>query len=449
MKKADLLRNYYSRWGMLFALVFPAIAVALAYHSLQNDFEWYILIPVLLVGYVIAMLLGLSIFEALNDIVGFIIGRKPLDTILKECEDKEAEEKSEKDKRIEKRLLFLVKLQKLAFWLLVIAGVLYWFFGNPNKETKRGIGVIAGALFFLWFLQHIIESVRKNIDFRLNLIVKQFHRIENFLGFYGYENENIEERLSRPISYEVYLLLIPHWVDIFAEFARRRKHSPDVLKKVFEGGELDFEQRKALWGKDFRFRIFQNETSGMKQIWSDYHKKFVDSIIVNGEVFDPNDNLPELTNLNKEYINHEVPTGIECTPESLSLEGDLFFKPVILAKIPYRRILKLLLNLAKYDDQGIDCAIKKFPEELKKEMDENSVQYDNDPWTFLHLLDDDDAQVDEDFDSNPHNLNNEEWFKKEGVQLYEQCIDWHAFHTPYYTASISLRIFTHATPRFT
>jgi hypothetical protein len=339
--------------------------------------------------------------------------------------------------------------KKALIWLVVIAGILYLYFGNLSKETKTGIGIFAGACILAWFLKRVIDSEVGKIDYKLCWMDRRFRRIENFLGFSNTDNMNMEERLSRPISYEVYLLIIPHWVEIFEEFARRRKHSPDVLKKVFEGGELDFEQRKALWGKDFRFRIFQNETSGMRQIWSDYHNKFVDGIIVNGEVFDASDNLPNLTNLNKEYINHEVPTGIECTPERLSLEGGFLFKSVIMAQIPYRRILKLLLNLAKYDDQGIDCAIKKFPEELKKEMDENSVQYDNDPWTFLHLLDDDDAQVDEDFDSNPHHLNNEEWFKKEGVQLYEHCIDWHAFHTPYYTVSVSLRVFTHATPRFT
>jgi hypothetical protein len=276
---------------------------------------------------------------------------------------------------------------------------------------------------------------------------KRFHRIENFLGFYGYENENIEERLSRPISYEVYLILIPHWVKIFEEFARRRKHGPEVLEKVFEGRKLDIEQRKALWGKDFRFRIFKNETSGMRQIWSDHHKKFVNGIEVSGEIFEPSDQLPELTNLNENYIMHEVPTGIECTPEGLSLEGGFLFKSVTLAQIPYRSILRLLLNLSKYDDWGADYAIKKFPRELEKKLDENNIQYDNKPWR--HLWEDDDIKVDEDFDSNPHHLNNEEWFKKEGVQLYNQDADGHAFHTPYYTVSISLRIFTHATPKFT
>jgi hypothetical protein len=229
-------------------------------------------------------------------------------------------------------------------------------------------------------------------------------------------------------------------VKIFEEFARRRKQSPEILEKIFESKLLDIEHRKALWGKDFHFRIFHNEISGMKQIWSDHHKTFVDRIVVNGDVFDPSDQLPDLTNLSQEYISREVPTGIECTPEKLSLEGGSLFQSSSLAQIPYSRILKLLLSLGKFDNEVAGCAIKQFQPELKREMDENEVQYDNEPWK--HIREHDDVQVDEDFDKSDHHMNNNGWLKKEGIQLYQQKIDWHAFHASYYTVSIRFNFFT-------
>jgi len=250
----------------------------------------------------------------------------------------------------------------------------------------------------------------------------------------------MEERLSRPISYEIHLILIPHWTKILEEFARRRKQNPEIIEKVLESKELDIEQRKALCGKNFRFRIFHDEISGMKQIWSDHLKTFVDRIAVNGDVFDPSDKLPVLTNLNSEYISQEVPTGIECTPEKLSLEGGLLFQSCSLAQIPYSRILKLLLSLGKYDNEVAGCAIKQFQPELKREMDENKVQYDNEPWKYI--VEHDDAQLDEDFNKSDHHINNNRWLKKEGIQLYEQKIDWHAFHSPYYTVSIRFNFFS-------
>lgn len=437
MKKTDPIENYYSDLILLLVFIFPVIPVVVAYELFRSKLEWYVLIPALFVSYFVAMGLGGIILVVMDRMIGFLIGGKRLGAILNERQEIESLEKSEQDERIEKRLRFMIKLHKVAIWLLAIAGILYCCFGNLSQETTIGIAVVAGAFILVRFLQLDIDAEVGRLNKELHFMDERYRGIEKILGF-SHRN-NIEEQSSRPISYEIYLILIPHWVKIFEEFARRREHNPEILEKVFEGKELDIEQHKALWGKDFHFRIFQNEISGMKQIWSDHHKTFVDRIIVSGDIFDPSDQIPGLTNLNQEFINHEVPTGIECTPEKLSLEGGLLFQSSSLAKIPYNPILKLLLNLGKYDNGVAGCAIKQFPPELKREMDENKVQYDNEPWK--HIRKHDDAHGHEDFNKSEHHLNNNGWLQKEGIQLYQQEIDWHAFHTPYYTVSVRFNFF--------
>jgi len=437
MKKTDPIENYYSDLILLLVFIFPVIPVVAAYELFRNKLPWYVLIPALFVNYFIAMGLGGIILVVTDRVIGFIIGGKRLGEILNERQEKETPEKSEQDEGIEKRLRFMVRLHKVVIWLLAVAGVLYCCFGNLSQETTIGIAVVAGAFILVRFLQLDIDAEVGRLDKELHFMDERFRGIENHLGLsYG---DHIEEKLSRPISYEIYLILIPHWAEILDEFAKRRKHSYELLQKVFQSKQPDIELRKALLGKDFRFRIFQNE-SGMKQIWSDHHKTFVDEIVVSGDVFDPGDQLPDLTDLNQEYINHEIPTGIECTPEQLSLEGNPLFQSSPLAKIPYGRIQNLFMNLGKYADGAAGCAIKQFPPGLKSEMEENNVRYDNNPWK--HIREYKDAQADEDFDNTDHHLNNEGWLKKEGIRLYRQKIEWHAFHTSYYTVSVRFNFFT-------
>ncbi len=413
MKKTDPIENYYSDLILILVFIFPVIPVVAAYELFRNKLSWYVLIPALFVSYFIAMGLGGIILVITDRVIGFIIGGKRLGEILNERQEKETLEKSEQDEGIEKRLRFIVKLHKVVIWLLAVAGVLYCCFGNLSQETTIGIAVVAGAFILVRFLQLDIDAEVGRLDKELHFMDERFRGIENHLGLsYG---DHIEEKLLRPISYEIYLILIPHWAEILDEFAKRRKHSYELLQKVFQSKQLDIELRKALLGKDFRFRIFQNG-SGMKQIWSDHHKTFVDEIVVSGDVFEPRDQLPELTNLSQEYINNEIPTGIECTPEQLSLEGRPLFQSSPLAKIPYGRIQKLYMNLGKYADEAAGHAIKQFPPGLKSKMEENNVQYDNNLWK--HIREYEDAQADEDFDNTDHHLNNEGWMEKKGIQLY-------------------------------
>jgi hypothetical protein len=416
--------------------LFPIITVVVVYEYIRYayEWEWYIYIPVLGVTYIVAMGLGFWLYGILED---FVVPRKSRDILRG---DDDSEERSKEDGRIERRWRITEATSKWAFWLVLIAGALCVFLLDEyiSKKTRNAIALFGGACIFVWFLGEAIKSGVRDVETGLVWLTKRVARIENALQ--EPRTDNIEERLSRPVSYELRLILIPHWIEIIEEFARRRKQSSEALFAVLEARAADYKDRKGLCGKDFHFRIFGDEASGLRQIWSDHDRTFVDRIIVSGDVFDPGDQLPVLSDLHEKYIQHEIPTGIECTPGGLSLTGEsFFFKSFPLAMLPYRRIERLLLNLGKCDDWGAEHAIKTFPKQLQKEMDENSIKYDNDPYGFE---DDDVKESDTDLDRSDDRLNAEEWFKSEGIELYdEQDIDWNAFHAPYYTASFCLKVF--------
>lgn len=106
----------------------------------------------------------------------------------------------------------------------------------------------------------------------------------------------------------------------------------------------------------------------------------------------------------------------------------------------------MLLELGKgFDAAGY--AIKQFPEKLKKELEESNVEYDNEPFSFRpgrannDLSKSTDLYEGKDLDKSEHGWSDKEWFKNKGVKLYQQKVNYHAFHTPYYSISIGLEIF--------
>ena len=313
--------------------------------------------------------------------------------------------------------------KKIFISLVVIVGVLYLSFGNPRKETRTAISVIAGGLAIAWIIQH--EG--REIDERFRKIDNRFRRIENSLGLLYDADE--KEQLSRPVSYKISLGLLPHWEDILKKLADQNKQQPDeFLEAIFKDQDLGIKKRECLFGKDFWFVIFNDEISGMQQVWSNQHKNFVDCPEVYGRIFEP---WPLLGP--GKYATNLVSKHLTLNPRRAGFDA----KDGDIANIPYSDILRLLLDLGKYTYGGAEYAIKEFPEQLKKKLQENNVRYDNNPWSFRFK-----NNGGENSDKVEHGLNNDEWLRNKGAKLYQQGVDQHVFHTPYYSVSISLEIFT-------
>jgi hypothetical protein len=274
---------------------------------------------------------------------------------------------------------------------------------------------------------------------------------------------NEKDRIAKPVAYKIELGLWPHWDKILEKLAEQNGQKPDdFLEEI--GKELGFEKGvfpkkpdgdlyTGLFKEHFYFKIYRDELSGMKMVWSHHHKSLVDSPTIFGNIFEPCSRLI----YSKKYASHYVTRALKFGPEGARF--DRFYDPFLfspikndvfedgkVAYIPFYDIIQLLLELGKgFDAAGF--AIKQFPEELKQRLEKNNIEYNNQALSFL---DGGIRKGDVEFDRSEHDRNNEEWFKNRGVKLYKQILDVnnahtlddsHVFHAPYYSVSINLEIF--------
>lgn len=60
-------------------------------------------------------------------------------------------------------------------------------------------------------------------------------------------------------------------------------------------------------------------------------------------------------------------------------------------------------------------AIKQFPKELQKKLEESNIRYDKEPYSFQDYGTEFDFSKDENFDINEIGWNDEQWFMDRGV----------------------------------
>lgn len=244
----------------------------------------------------------------------------------------------------------------------------------------------------------------------------------------------------KPVSYKLVVVLSPNWDNILKKLADQNKQKPEeFIEEIFRDEKLDLnndiDKEASLFGKSFRFVIFYHGISQMYQIWSDHLKTFVDEARIDGRVFGAS---------GLSWIGHEkysdklVSKPLILTPEYVAF--DTYWVPELrlheLARIPYHHVLRLLLHIGKENSWAPAHAIKKFPKELKKELNENNVKYE--PEVPLSPVP---VEKGEDFDKSDLELNKSEWFVNKGVELFKQEVEYHKFSTPYYSVLFNLEIF--------
>ena len=247
--------------------------------------------------------------------------------------------------------------------------------------------------------------------------------------------------VSKSISHKLVIGLSPNWDSILKKLADQSKQKPeDFIQEIYKDEKLNLnnnvEKESSLFGKSFRFVIFYHAVSKVYQIWSDHDKTFVDEVKIQGMVFGSS-SISWIGH--KKYSDNLISKPLILTPEYAAFDTYLAPDELILNKlatIPYYHILTLLLDIGKRDPLATAQVIKKFPEELQKELDENNVKYE--PEVELSTSPD---EKDEDFNKSDLVLNRSEWFLNKGVELYEQEAEWHKFSTPYYSVLFDLEIF--------
>ena len=328
--------------------------------------------------------------------------------------------------------------KKALIWLVVIWGIglLVKAFLSPKIGTW--ILYLAGLFLVAWFIEEVIKTLE--IDKMCKSIDRRFRRIEHPLGLLDDTNE--EYMTSKPVSYRIELVLMPQWEEILKKLADQNKQKPkEFIDEIFKDEKLnlndEYEKNAGLFNKWFRFFIFQDGVSGMQQIWSDYHKTFLDEIKVEGQVFAGLDILSVLSKHSdkSKYSDKLVSKPLALTPSSAYFEISEF-KSHVLSSIPYRDIIRLLRYIGKNTGLGTQYAIKRFPDELKKELEKYKIVYKIETPSL------DEHVIDENFNGSVSEYNNKsKWAKDKDVELYDQQVESHIFATQYYSLSISLETF--------
>lgn len=311
---------------------------------------------------------------------------------------------------------------------LIVIGAIGLFTKNFISPKIGGWILSFAAITFLWWLIEYIILPSLEIDKICNSIDNRFRRIEKPFGLLDDVDE--EDVSSKLISYRIKLVLMPQWEEILKKLASQNNQHPDeFIKEIFNDDTVD----KGLFGKWFRFVIFQDEISGIQQIWSDYHKTFLDTVNVEDQIFKGFDFLSVLSKDSdkSKYSDNFVIRPFGVTPCLAYFARD--FGGDTLSKIPYYEIIRLLKYIGKNTYQ---YAIKRFPDDLKKELEENKITYKVETSPL------DDYIIDENFSGKPNEYNNnKKWAKDRGIELYDFTVEKHIFETQYYSISINLETF--------
>ena len=197
-----------------------------------------------------------------------------------------------------------------------------------------------------------------------------------------------KKTLVRPDSYQARYTIRPDWWEISKD--------PEIRAACGITNETDLRSPgnlSELAPNGFDFVEFKDNLSGLRQIWSDYRKTFVDSVTVHGLAFgikNPGDGLSSIIwpeyrdtiHLASSWGYHELTIGWERRTDFFSHLIDSAAPTPdyghLLAKFPTAAIVEFLATLDAQDHDGRATFPAEFAAELKKLG--LTYSYDDDSW---------------------------------------------------------------------
>ena len=224
---------------------------------------------------------------------------------------------------------------------------------------------------------------------------------------------------TEPLCYKLGIDIIPNWNEIF----QIQKNDED---KFLKGGNIDPEVLFMGMPRegDFSYIIFHDEFSGLKQIWSNNYKAFVD---------DTSEQIHFNEGKLRERYGYSLPKGFNkliITPSQIGYEskyGEWIDEDRVVSEIPTGLILEKLFELYRvwgYSMRGI----LEFPKDLQEEFDRYGVEYET-------------YNTDDEFLGNPIKGKETKVLKKIGFKLSIDYMRSHIFSTKYFSISISIEHF--------
>jgi hypothetical protein len=315
-----------------------------------------------------------------------------------------------------KILQVLPRNRKQIFWLAVsLAGLwLWWALSFGERLSVLALAVLA-----------VIVYLAENTSDRKRQLEHLTERVERLTKVIGLQAKESKFTVR---SYELELTILPDWNALLECAANEENTTPDSLIKRIHSDPV-WQSGRGLFGKSFRFVVFQDEISGMSQLFSDHHQSFVDHAAVSGwlaPIFSKESGF-----LGRFLVVRPEQVGFTTQYDPAT---DRFTDSRFASRLDFHQILRLLLNIYRHRGGSHMCAIQQFPPACLKSLQENGAVYDTSDKVGYEWWTDD-------FNTGENPANHDEWFQKEGVKLYEQELRSHQFKTKFYTLSMALKIF--------
>jgi hypothetical protein len=305
--------------------------------------------------------------------------------------------------------------RKVILFLILSSATLYYL--PLTSVTKLGVFVLAA----------IILLIYQQLKFE-----KRLFAVENTLSTTGDGPRSLRELDERSYSLEV--IVAPNWEAILAKLGKEHTLSEHELLSRFKSQDGTINPGGwGLWGRSFRFVLFQDQVSGASQIWSDHHRSFIGNMAVSGWIFESALASHAFEGaITRKWI--FAPEGIGST-QGWDPGGDIESSLEIgemLASIPFWEIVRFLLELDQHMGGMAMHAVKRFPSPLQKRLDDIGTKYSTDDYSG--------RQFDTKFDTEVLSLvYAAKWAEERGIELYRQELVFHTFEAVCYSVKVRLR----------
>jgi hypothetical protein len=255
----------------------------------------------------------------------------------------------------------------------------------------------------------------------------------------------VDRKTKAGLTYKIDLTIIPNWERILGklkpEWMKSEdssqsegivfEYKPSPYEKMMNDPELEIDKQRSLFGKSFGYQIFIDENSGLILAWSDALQRFVDELIIRGDIFEGN-----IEKLKEKYLldSHTFENDIELTPDQIGhIDRTLpidwrVTEQTTIARIPYHSIVRSLLLLKRLNCDPMGCGILKFPDKIQNLLTKHATQY----------------QQKNRWGSEFGEAINDKYFRKiraAGFELSSDIVDYHTFRNKYYSLLISVKFF--------
>ena len=228
---------------------------------------------------------------------------------------------------------------------------------------------------------------------------------------------------KKTISYKLSIGINVNWIGLIRHYhpeLKNKDKAQDFVNNFI--AEEDVDIKGSLFQNDFRLIEFYDAYSGMFQVWSDYHKTFIDDLVIRGSIFSPSSYFPQKDAGNKLFRSMWItPSYIGLSsnlPDGEPTENDM------ISTIPFDEIKWFLHGI--YQEKKFDTSyfkIKQFPVYLKEKLENAHVRYEH----FSNF------DTDKEIRLQAHD--------KSIILLGEAFHSSHHFTTPLYGISIDMRFF--------